>query len=203
AFLRQARKQDRFSYAGQVSALTNAEEFNRWLRELSRIEWVVYAKPPFGGPERVLKYLARYTHRVAISNHRLLELCDGQVTFRYKDYADGNVTKTMTLGVEEFPRRFLLHVLPRGLVRIRYYGFLANCCRAEKLKLCRRLISAEKTEPGMVDEVRQFVAESDPETARLICPNCHRGKMVIVERIEASRGADQRRVLSSPTADTS
>jgi Putative transposase/Transposase zinc-binding domain len=203
AFLREARKQDRLTYAGQLSALAEGEEFNHWLRELSRIEWVVYAKPPFGGPQQVLKYLARYTHRVAISNSRLLELNDDKVTFRYKDYAAGNATKIMTLGVQEFTRRFLLHVLPRGLVRIRYYGFLANCCRAQKLKLCRRLLSTEKTGPGSVGEVQQAGAESDPETVRTTCPSCRQGKMILVEKIEAVRGTGLSMALPSPTANTS
>jgi Putative transposase/Transposase zinc-binding domain len=203
AFLREARKQDRLTYAGQLSALAEGEEFNHWLRELSRIEWVVYAKPPFGGPQQVLKYLARYTHRVAISNSRLLELNDDKVTFRYKDYAAGNATKIMTLGVQEFTRRFLLHVLPRGLVRIRYYGFLANCCRAQKLKLCRRLLSTEKTGPGSVGEVQQAGAESDPETVRTTCPSCRQGKMILVEKIEALRGTGLSMALPSPTANTS
>ena len=203
AILREARKQGRLTYTGQLAALAGVEEFNHWLRELSGIEWVVYAKPPFGGPEQVLKYLARYTHRVAISNSRLLELKDDQVTFRYKDYAAGNVTKTMTLVVQEFTRRFLLHVLPRGLVRIRYYGFLANCCRAEKLKLCRRLISDEKTDPGSSGEAPQARAESDSETVRTTCPSCRRGRMVIVERIEAPRGTDPRLTLSPLAANTS
>jgi Putative transposase/Transposase zinc-binding domain len=203
AFLREARKQDRLTYAGQLSALAEGEEFNHWLRELSRIEWVVYAKPPFGGPQQVLKYLARYTHRVAISNSRLLELNDDKVTFRYKDYAAGNATKIMTLGVQEFTRRFLLHVLPRGLVRIRYYGFLANCCRAQKLKLCRRLLSTEKTGPGSVGEVQQAGAESDPETVRTTCPSCRQGKMILVEKIEALRGTGLSMAWPSPAANTS
>jgi len=203
AFLREARKQDRLIYAGELALLDDEKGFNCWLGELSRLEWIVYAKPPFGGPEQVLKYLARYTHRVAISNHRLLELKDDIVTFRYKDYAAGQVTKTMTLGVEEFTRRFLLHVLPRGLVRIRYYGFLANCCRAEKLKLCRRLLSPEKTASGSAGTVQPIDAESAVETARITCPSCRRGQMVIVEKIEALRGAGQRRALSSTAGDTS
>jgi hypothetical protein len=187
AFLREARKQDRLTYAGQSSALAEAKEFSRWLGELSRIEWVVYAKPPFGGPQQVLKYLARYTHRVAISNGRLIELQDDKVTFRYKDYADGNAAKTMTLDTQEFTRRFLLHVLPRGLVRIRYYGFLANCCRAEMLELCRRLLPAEMAEQGSVAETQEAGEQSDLSAAHSTCPNCGQGKMVIVERIEASR----------------
>lgn len=124
------------------------------------------------------------------------------IAVRQGNYAAGSVTKTMTLGVQEFTRRFLLHVLPRGLVRIRYYGFLANCCRAEKLKLCRRLLSAGKTELGSVGEVRQTGAESDPETVRTACPSCRRGKMIIVEKIEAVRGTDSGLTLPS-AANTS
>jgi hypothetical protein len=204
AFLSEARRQDQLTYSGQLSALAEAGEFNRWLRQLSRIEWVVYAKPPFGGPQQVLKYLARYTHRVAISNGRLLELNGDQVTFRYKDYAAGNGAKIMTLGVQEFTRRFLLHVLPRGLVRIRYYGFLANCCRAENLKLCRRLLSpAEKVEPRLVNEAQPASAQSDLETVRATCPNCRRGKMIMVEKIEAARSTKLSVVWLSPATNTS
>src|SRR4051812_41688015 len=105
---------------------------------------MVYAKRPFGGPEQVLKYLARYTHRVAISNRRLLAMEDGRVTFEWKDYAAGNQAKTMTLDAVEFIRRFLLHVLPSGFVHIRHFGFLANRKRKEKLALCRSLLGARK-----------------------------------------------------------
>jgi hypothetical protein len=123
-----------------LAALAEAEAFGRWLTPLYRQEWVVYAKRPFGGPEQVLKYLARYTHRVAISNQRLLSMKDGQVTFRYKDYAAGQRSKTMTLSAEEFLRRFVQHVLPRGFVKIRHYGLLAPRGRDERLELCRRLL---------------------------------------------------------------
>src|SRR5262245_42882649 len=151
AYLSKAREDNQLTYAGQLSRLAEVDEFNSWLRELWQVEWVVYAKRPFGGPEQVLKYLARYTHRVAISNGRLLELTDNEVTFSYKDYAAGNSARTMSLKIREFARRFLLHVLPRGFVRIRYYGFLANGCRAKKLELCRRLLSASETEPESVN----------------------------------------------------
>jgi hypothetical protein len=186
-----------------LSSLAKAEGFNCLLRELRQVEWVVYAKPPFGGPEQVLKYLARYTHRVAISNRRLLEITDNEVTFSYKDYAAGNVTKTMTLSVREFARRFLLHVLPRGFVRIRYYGFLANGYRAKKLELCRRLLSADKTEPESVNEVQRDGDQGDLSTAPKMCPNCKQGKMIIVEKIAKSRHTDVSAASSHPTADTS
>jgi hypothetical protein len=121
-------------------ALADPVARGRFLATLSAKEWVVYAKPPFGGPEQVLKYLARYTHRVAISNSRLLELRDGQVTFRYKDYADARRHKTMTLDADEFLRRFLQHVLPRSFVKVRHYGLLANAQREARLAICRRLL---------------------------------------------------------------
>ena len=116
--------------------------FARRLRELRRIEWVVYAKPPFGGPAQVLAYLGRYTHRVAIANCRLVSVTDGQVAFRWKDYRHHGKTKLMTLAADEFIRRFLLHALPDGFHRIRHYGFLANRQRAAKLALCRQLLDA-------------------------------------------------------------
>jgi len=104
---------------------------------------VVHPKKPLGGPEHVLHYLARYTHRVAISNHRLIGMQDGKVTFRWKDYAHGSKQRKMTLAAEEFIRRFLLHVLPKGLVRIRYYGWMANRCRQQSAELCRTLLDAD------------------------------------------------------------
>ena len=109
----------------------------------SRQDWVVYAKPPFGGPEHVLHYLARYTHRVAISNHRLVDVTDAHVTFRWKDYAHHSKRRTMTLTLEEFLRRFLQHVLPRGFPRIRYFGFLANRRRGALLPLCRTHVAGQ------------------------------------------------------------
>ena len=122
--------------------LTDESAFRAWLRPLYRHDWIVYAKPPFGGPSHVLHYLARYTHRVAISNHRLVDVRDDQVTFRWKDYRHGSQVRLMTLSAEEFLRRFCLHVLPKGFVRIRFYGFLAPRCRTEALARCRRALDA-------------------------------------------------------------
>jgi hypothetical protein len=138
--VRQAYDEGRLVLPTALAALSQPEAFAHWLTPLYRQEWVVYAKPPFGGPEQVLKYLARYTHRVAISNQRLVSLEDGQVTFRYKDYAGGHRSRTMTLTGEEFLRRFVQHVLPRGFVKIRHYGLLAARGRNERLALCRRLL---------------------------------------------------------------
>ena len=140
AFVRAAFDRGRLRFPGRLVAWAAPAAFTRWLTPLYQRDWVVYSKPPFGGPAQVLKYLARYTHRVAISNHRLVSLADGQVTFRSKDYADDQRSKTMTLTAEEFLRRFVQHVLPKGFVKIRHYGLLANQHRGAKLQACRRLL---------------------------------------------------------------
>jgi Putative transposase len=144
---------------------------------LTAKDWVVYAKPPFGGPDQVLKYLARYTHRVAISNARLLDLRDGRVTFRYKDYADAHKDKKLTLTAEEFLRRFVQHVLPKGFVKVRHYGLLANRAREERLTLCRRLLllaSVTAAEPNK-EPVR--VEPAQPRC----CEKCGGGRLVYRE----------------------
>ena len=138
--LRAAFDQGRLAFPGRLAPLADASAFARRLRPLYQKDWVVYAKQPFGGPAQVLKYLARYTHRVAISNSRLLKMEEGRVTFRYKEYRDAQRSKTMTLTADEFLRRFVQHVLPKGLVKIRHYGLLANRQRTGKLKLSRQLL---------------------------------------------------------------
>jgi len=135
---------------------------------------VVYLKKPFGGPEHVLHYLARYTHRVAISNHRLIGMENGKVTFRWKDYAHGGKQRKMTLAAEEFVRRFLLHVLPKGFVRIRHYGWMANRCRSERSALCRTLLGQETPRPAVMPA-------SAPGPLRR-CPFCG-GAVEVVEMI--------------------
>ena len=140
AGLRTAFEQGTLALPGRLATLADPVGRAAWWAALTAKDWVVYAKPPFGGPAQVLKYLARYTHRVAISNARLLDLHDGRVTFRYKDYADAHKDKTMTLTAEEFLRRFVQHVLPKGFVKIRHYGLLANRTRELRLKECRRLL---------------------------------------------------------------
>ena len=145
--LRAAFAADKLGFFGDLAGLAEPPVFTRRLRELRRVEWVVYAKPPFGGPEQVLAYLGRYTHRVAIANSRLVSLTDTAVAFRWKDYRHRGKAKVMTLEADEFIRRFLLHTLPDGFHRIRHYGFLANRQRAAKLVLCRRLLDAPSPEP--------------------------------------------------------
>jgi len=177
--LGQAHTAGRLRFFGEHAALANPNAFATWLAPLRRCEWVVYAKRPFSGPAAVLAYLSRYTHRVAISNRRLLALDERGVTFRWKDYrAKGRTRhKTMTLGTAEFMRRFLLHVLPAGLHRIRHYGLLANGARTANLARARRLLEVvpeERTDAGCTDTA----ADSAPP--RFVCRHCG-GPMLIVE----------------------
>ncbi len=155
---------------------------------------MVYSKPPFGSPQQVLKYLARYTHRVAISNYRLISLGDGKIVFRYKDYRRDNRQRTMTLETVEFTRRFLLHVLPKRFVRIRHYGFLANRCRREKLALCRQLLNSGSRSPSL-DTLRPNGTEQ-PE----LCPACQKGRMVVLEKLPP-RAAWMEPRMNSPGQD--
>jgi hypothetical protein len=145
--LRAAFEAGELAFFGQRAGLADPAAFTRCLAELRRIEWVVYAKRPFGGPEQVLAYLGRYTHRVAIANSRLTKLDDGKVSFRWRDYRHHDKTKVMTLAADEFIRRFLLHTLPDGFHRIRHYGFLANAQRKAKLTLCRQLLAVPPPAP--------------------------------------------------------
>src|SRR5471030_1206547 len=156
-------------FFGDLANLAEHTAFNRRLRELRRVEWVVYAKPPFGGPAQVLAYLGRYTHRVAIANSRLVSVTDDAVAFRWKDYRHHGKSKVMTLSANEFIRRFLLHTLPDGFHRIRHYGFLANRRRAEKLALCRTLlVVADAAMPDGIDEERHQFADHPHD----LCPCC-------------------------------
>jgi Putative transposase/Transposase zinc-binding domain len=181
ALLHSAFDQGKLSFRGKLKVLASPNEFQRRLTASAQTEWVVHAKRPFGGPERVLKYLARYTHRVAISNRRLVALEDGEVKFHWKDYAHGGCQKTMTLKATEFIRRFLLHVLPSGFVRIRHYGFLANRVCREKLALCRALLEVEATPEPVESELSLEPEEAvEAEPAANLCPSCGAGRMVRV-----------------------
>jgi hypothetical protein len=167
---------------GQLVGWTDNAAFTRWLTPLGGTDWVVYAKPPFGGPERVLKYLARYVHRVAISNHRLVKMENGQVAFRYQDYADSGRVKTMRLPAEEFLGRFVQHVLPKGFVKVRHYGLLANRHREEKLAVCRRLLLVETVKAQRAagepdDELQTTVIE--PKRVQC-CPVCGSRRLILV-----------------------
>jgi hypothetical protein len=188
SLLRAAFDKGRLSLHGKLSPLADPGEFQRRLADSARTEWVVYAKPPFGGPQQVLKYLARYTHRVAISNHRLINLEGDQVEFLWKDYADEGKQKTMKLKAVEFLRRFLLHVLPVGFVRIRHYGFLANRVCREKLELCRTLLAALTTPQPVAAELPSEPERSiEREAEAHLCPACGEGHMIIIETFPADR----------------
>lgn len=166
--------------AGELAPLAHPKFFAAWLRPLFRKDWIVYSKPPFGGPEYVLQYLGRYTHRVAISNYRLVALADGQVTFRWRDSAHHNEQKLMTLSIDEFLRRFLLHLLPRGFVRIRHFGFLANRRRAILLPRCFAVLhtTPPKKESG--------TSNAPQEHPLWRCPKCG-GPMAVFERFTAAQ----------------
>lgn len=179
AALKRAFEDGQLSFHGDLKLLAQPKIFAAWLRPLFRKDWVVYAKRPFGGPEYVLRYLGRYTHRVAISNHRLLSFADGKVTFRWRDSAHNNEQKLMSLALDEFLRRFLLHLLPQGFVRIRNFGFLAHRRRATSLPLCFQLLGwaphTEQDTPGTKDSRNLW-----------LCPKCA-APMMVLERLTAAQ----------------
>ncbi len=178
AALQSAFREDRLRFYGSLAPLAHPKTFAAWIRRLFRKDWVVYSKPPFAGPEHLLHYLGRYPHRVAISNHRLVSLADQRVTFRWRDSAHKNQQREMTLALDEFLRRFLLHLLPKGFVRIRHFGFLAHRRRATALPLCFRLLGSAP-EP----QAQQEVSRASPRDL-WFCPQCG-GPMVTLERFTA------------------
>ena len=179
ALLAEAGAQGKLRFQGSLTALADPTRLEAWLQQLPK-KWVVYAKPPFGGPEQVLKYLARYTHRVAISNGRLVSLTDDRVSFRWRDSKDGKRLKVMTLEAVEFIRRFLLHILPCGFVKIRHFGFLANRNRSEALRLCRQLLRSSVHDHPLPEEV---LAPEQRQAIERRCPRCQQGTLHIVARL--------------------
>jgi hypothetical protein len=195
--LQQAFDAGDLKFFSSLDPLRMRDAFLRYLAPIRKKDWVVYAKKPFAGPEDVLKYVARYTHRIAITNNRLLDTNDGKVQFRWKDYRDGNRQKTMTLGADEFIRRFLLHVLPDGFRRIRYFGFLANRYRAEKLALCQQLMQMpppKATHEANTDYRDRYEALTG--ISLRTCPLCRCGTMVVIDTFECTSSR-------APFADTS
>jgi hypothetical protein len=179
--LRQAYDAGQLEFHGQLAPLAEQHAFQKFLAAATGREWVVYAKRPFREPSCVLKYLARYTHRVAISNSRLIRYRAGRVTFRYKDYADHGRTRMMMLSGSEFVRRFLLHVLPKGFMRIRYFGYLANRQRQEKLAHCRRLVGEAGPSPVPDSSpVPAAPAANEEHVESVACPACQQGALRIV-----------------------
>jgi len=195
AALKHAFRQGQLAFPGSLQALAGEKAFRAFLRPLFRQDWVVYAKRPFGGPQHVLHYLARYTHRVAISNHRLIAVADGKVTFRWKDYVHGSKQRKMTVTAEEFLRRFMLHVLPRGFVRIRFSGFLANRRRQQLLPLCKQLLGGC---PHASSETSVGSEAKPAEGWR--CPHCG-GPMMLIEKLTAQqirrRSVDRKTLVDS------
>jgi hypothetical protein len=191
-----AHQAGQLQFFGKHTPLIDAQAFATYLAPLRNVEWVVYSKHPFGGPEAVLAYLARYTHRVAISNSRLVALDDNGVTFKWKDYRlDGpNRYKVMTLATHEFIRRFLSHVLPSGFHRIRHYGLFANTSRADNIARARELLAAPKPRDNAADA--GSTDASEPQTLSYPCPCCG-GRMIIIETFE--RGRAPRYRPSAPT----
>jgi hypothetical protein len=194
--LQEAFAQGKLRFAGSVAGLAAPAAFQAFVGTLRAPAWVVYAKPPFAGPAQVLEYLGRYTHRVAISNERLISVESGQVCFRWRDYTHGNHLKTMTLAADEFRRRFLLHVLPAGFVRIRHFGFLANRGRTVKLARCRALLAAgppplpvgpEPAAPLMLRVTGVDITQ---------CPVCGAGRLHVVASFRPGP-------LPAPVLDTS
>lgn len=181
AHLKQAHQRGELTCQGRLRSLASPSALNRWLSPLYQKDWVVYAKPPWNGPENVLKYLARYTHRVAIANSRLLSIDQGQVTFTYKDYRHQHRRRTITLAATEFIRRFMMHVLPHRFVRIRYFGFLANKHREEQLRKIRELLDASQTTTG--ESASGDEPKESAETITERCPRCKQGLMQLIDMI--------------------
>jgi hypothetical protein len=179
AFLAAAFRKKTLRFFGGIAHLANPVAFDRLLRHLRSKNWVVYAKRPFGCPEHVIQYLARYTHRVAVSNGRLIGMRDGQVTFRWRDSADANQHKLMTLDAVDFIHRFLMHVLPSGFVKIRHFGFLANRNRREALLLCRSFL------PAPPDQGSTLLTEIQRRAVERKCPFCHSGTLHVIDWIPA------------------
>jgi Putative transposase/Transposase zinc-binding domain len=172
------------NFFSALADLKTREVFHSYLAPVRKKEWVVYAKPPFAGPKQVLDYVGRYTHRVAISNNRLIDIDNGHVSFRWKDYADNNEQKIMTLTADEFIRRFLLHVLPLGMQRIRYYGLLGNRHRTENLARCRELLKTPAPpSPSEESSPRDYRSRYEALTGKSLdhCPACGKGHMRVVK----------------------
>jgi putative transposase len=197
AYLQQAYKRGELRCLGTTANLTQPRQFHSLLRQLRSTEWVVYAKPPFGGPEHVLKYLARYTHRVAIANGRLLDLSHGQVRFRWRDSKHNNRIKVMTLDAVEFIRRFLLHVLPTGFVKIRHFGLLANRNRRRALALCRLHLNADAAETTAI------LTPLQQQALHHCCPSCQRGTLHIIARLSTYDLATYTTLASTSPIDSS
>jgi hypothetical protein len=190
-YLQAAFDAGKLKFFSSLETLRDPQVFRRHLDPVRNAKWVVYAKAPFAGPQQMVDYVGRYTHRVAISNHRIVDIENGQVKFNWRDYRDNNQQKIMTLSAEEFIRRFLLHVLPGGFHRIRYYGFLGNRYRKEKLQHCRQLLGMtpphrSASQPQPCEDYRDRYQKLTGHSLRE-CPVCHRGRMITVKLLPKNR----------------
>ena len=190
-YLQESFDAGKLKFFSSLEALRDPQAFRRYLAPLRKQKWVVYAKAPFAGPQQVVDYVGRYTHRVAISNHRIVDIEDGHVQFQWRDYRDNNQQKSMTLSAEEFIRRFLLHVLPNGFHRIRYYGFLGNRYRKEKLEHCRQLLgmtppTEDSSQPQPREDYRDRYEKLTGHSLRE-CPACHHGRMITIALLAKGR----------------
>jgi hypothetical protein len=178
----------KLNFFSSLNELSDREAFLDFLSPLRKKEWVVYAKPPFAGPKQVLDYVGRYTHRVAISNNRILDIEDDTVGFQWKDYRDHNRQKIMTLTADEFIRRFLMHVLPNGFQRIRYFGFLGNRYRKQKLERCRHLLNMPE-EPPNCEATSDYHEAYEKLTgvSLMICPTCRQGHMRVIAILQSAK----------------
>jgi hypothetical protein len=197
SYLEKAFDQGKLQFFSSLEVCRERRTFLRYIGPTRKLKWVVYAKPPFAGPDEVLKYVAGYTHSVAISNSRLLDIDNEKVRFRWKDYRNENRHKTMSLSGDEFIRRFLLHILPEGFQRIRYYGLLANRHRIDNLALCRKLLKMPPPEPKP-EEKEDYRDRYEKLTGHSLkkCPACHEGEMIVIETLE-------RTSMPPPIVDTS
>ncbi len=208
--LKRTFRSGKLGFHGRLKSLGDEATFEQLLNKSVRHDWVVYAKRPFSSPARVLKYLARYTHRVASSNRRLVEMRNGQVRFRYKDYSDDQQSKILSLSSGEFIRRFLMHTLPSGFIRIRYYGFLANRYRNERLEKCRHLLGVTPVTAPTIQESKTPAENTDPPPSPKTCPACGRQSLTIIDVVPPTRPLPLprphfliRRTVNSISFDTS
>jgi predicted Zn-ribbon and HTH transcriptional regulator len=183
SYLKKSYKRGELQFTGTIEAMREIRVFNKLLNELYSRKWITYCKQPFGGAEQVINYLGRYTHRVAISNHRIKSIGDGKVTFSYKDYRDCNKTKEMTLEADEFIRRFLLHILPDNFYKIRYYGILSSRKKKIQLTRCRQILGVkENKEISTTKSWKEILYELTGVDVNR-CPKCKKGRMILFERI--------------------
>jgi hypothetical protein len=188
AYLKETYAKGKMDFPGKIARLKEKRAFNRLLKGLYEKDWVVYCKPPFSNAEKVMEYLGRYTHRVAISNNRLVKLEGGQVTFRYRDRNDNDTVKLMRVDASEFIRRFLLHILPDGFMKIRHYGLLSNRSRKSKLTQCKKLLGVQPLDENLEGQREAWqdllarITGVDPR----ICPLCGKGKMMLKKVLNPS-----------------